>query len=71
MSDTIQRKGAQHSTKFRRDAPSDLRPLDDRHLVRLWRSLPSELRLPFLLALDEQIADRMFLLTMPSNERGS
>lgn len=62
------KKKARHDPSFQRDQPSDLEPLSDKRLVQIWRQLPEGERLPFLIALDEPIAIRLFELTMPERQ---
>lgn len=50
---------------FRRDGPSDLKPLPIADLVAIWRSLPEAKRASFLVSLEEDIGDRLLAAAMP------
>lgn len=43
-------------------------PLPAWRLAQLWRELPEHERFPFILSLEETIADELFVLTMPKEK---
>ena len=46
------------------------KPLPARRLVEIWASMPERERLPFVLSLDERLADMVLMLTAPEHGRG-
>jgi hypothetical protein len=65
MSDNSSRRKGRHGPSAERDAPTDVEPLGIKKLVRIWRQLPEDDRLPFLLPLNERVGDQLFETTMP------
>jgi hypothetical protein len=65
MADNNPRRQGRHLPSRERDAPSDVEPLEVRKLARIWWQLPEADRLPFLVALDERIGDKLLEATTP------